>query len=168
MILKKVNIIMNIDELSEFYKQQMELEEQIITAAKKSISNTTNILVKELIQGITFDSSKHKSILTGLLAILEKTTSSLRLISEEEREKLKETLQNHIKLEQKAIETYRKLLHIVPNTREKVLVKNILSDELRHHNQLKWLYDMIIKELTLTEEDIFEMTWKDTIWQDGT
>lgn len=155
-------------ELGVFYKKQMKLEEEIIAAAKESTKNTNNILIKELIQGITFDSSKHRSILTGLLAILEKTTSSLSLISEEERDNLKETIQTHLKLEQKAIDTYRTLLHAVSDTREKVLVKNILTDELRHHNQLKWLYDMIIKDLTLTEEDIFEMTWKDAIWQDGT
>ncbi len=156
------------EELVKFYKEQIELEKDIITAAEDSIRNSTNILVKELIQGITFDSNKHSSILTGLLAILEKTTPSLRLISEKERDRLKETIQNHLKLEQKAINTYRKLLHVIPGTREKVLVKNILSDELRHHNQLRWLYDMIIREVTLTEEDIFEMTWKDAIWQDGT
>jgi rubrerythrin len=155
-------------ELGVFYKKQMKLEEEIIAAAKESTKNTNNILIKELIQGIAFDSSKHRSILTGLLAILEKTTSSLSLISEEERDNLKETIQTHLKLEQKAIDTYRTLLHAVSDTREKVLVKNILADELRHHNQLKWLYDMIIKDLTLTEEDIFEMTWKDAIWQDGT
>ncbi|MHA2155047.1 MAG: hypothetical protein ACXABU_06895 [Candidatus Hodarchaeales archaeon] len=152
----------------KFYEQQIELEREIIQAAEVSVGRVKNILIKELILGISQDSKKHESILKGLTALQEKTTDGIRLISEEEREELRQSIETHIKLEQKAIDTYRPLLSQITDVREKMLVKTILKDELRHHELLKWLYDVIIKDLTLTEDDIFEMTWKDVIWQDGT
>jgi rubrerythrin len=159
---------MNRTKNAEFYEQQIELEQEIIKAAEASVKRVKNILVKELILGISQDSKKHKSILKGISALREKNTEGIRLISEEEREELKQSIETHIELEQKAIDTYRHLLGQIIDVREKMLLKTILKDELRHHALLKWLYDVIIKDLTLTEDDIFDMTWKDVIWQDGT
>ncbi|MHA1975449.1 MAG: hypothetical protein ACW98F_08100 [Candidatus Hodarchaeales archaeon] len=159
---------MNQKKNTQFYERQIELEEDIIQAAEASVSRVKNILVKELIIGISQDSKKHKSILKGISALREKTTEGIRLISEEEREELRHSIETHIQLEQRAIETYREMLGEISDVREKMLVQTILKDELRHHELLKWLYDIIIKDLTLTEDDIFEMTWKDVIWQDGT
>ncbi len=159
---------MNRTKNTEFYKQQIELEQEIIQAAEASVKRVKNILVKELILGISQDSKKHTSILKGISALREKSTEGIRLISEGEREELKQSIETHIELEQKAIDTYRLLLGQITDMREKMLLKTILKDELRHHVLLKWLYDVIIKDLTLTEDDIFDMTWKDAIWQDGT
>ena len=159
---------MNQTNNDQFYEQQIELEDRIIQASEASVKRVKNILVKELILGISQDSKKHKSILKGIRALREKSTEGIRLISEDEREELKRSMEMHIRLEQKAIETYRETLKQITDVREKMLVNTILKDELRHHALLKWLYDVIIKDLTLTEDDIFEMTWKDVIWQDGT
>ena len=153
---------------TEFYSQQIKLEKEIIKAAEASVSRVKNILIKELILGISQDSKKHESILKGLTALQEKSTEGVRLISEEEREELKQSIETHIRLEKTAIDTYRQMLSQIVDVREKMLVKTILKDELRHHALLKWLYDLIIKDLTLTEDDVFDMTWKDVIWQDGT
>ncbi|PWI48472.1 hypothetical protein CEE45_06190 [Candidatus Heimdallarchaeota archaeon B3_Heim] len=153
---------------TEFYSQQIKLEKEIIKAAEASVSRVKNILIKELILGISQDNKKHESILRGLTALQEKSTKGIRLISEEEREELKQSIETHIRLEKTAIDTYRQMLSQIVDVREKMLVKTILKDELRHHALLKWLYDLIIKDLTLTEDDVFDMTWKDVIWQDGT
>ena len=159
---------MNQGKNTEFYEQQIELEQEIIQAAETAVSQVQNVLVKELILGISQDSKKHMSILKGVITLREKSTEGIRLISEVERDQLKESIEKHIQLEQKAIDTYRPLLNQITDVREKMLIKTILKDELRHHALLKWLYDVIIKDLTLTEDDIFDMTWKDVIWQDGT
>jgi len=159
---------MNQENVETFFKQQILLEKEIMQAAETAVEKVQNILVRELILGISHDSLKHMSILQGLLALHTKKTEGIRLISEEERDKLKENIEAHMKLEAKAIETYKQLLEQVKDPREKLLIKSILHDELRHHALLKQLYETIIKDITLTEEDIFEMTWKDVIWQDGT
>ena len=151
-----------------FFKQQILLEKEIIQAAEAAVENVRNIMVRELILGISHDSLKHMSILQGLLALHTKKTEAIRLISEEERDKLRKNIETHMKLEEKAITTYKQLLGKITDSREKILIESILHDELRHHALLKQLYSTIIKDFTFTEEDVFEMTWKDVIWQDGT
>lgn len=159
---------MNQDNVETFFNQQILLEKEIMQAAETSVSNVKNALVRELILGINYDSLKHMSILQGLLALHTKQTEGIRLISEEERDKLQTNIETHMKLEEKAIKTYKQLLGQIKDSREKLLVESILHDELRHHALLKQLYQTIIKDITLTEDDVFEMTWKDVIWQDGT
>ena len=164
----KVDENMSEQKVEKFFKNQILLEKEIIQAAETSVENINNVLVKKLILGISHDSLKHMSILQGLLALHTKQTEGIRLISEEERDELKINIETHMKLEEKAIITYKQLLGEIKDPREKLLVKSIFHDELRHHALLKQLYETIIKDITLTEEDIFEMTWKDVIWQDGT
>jgi rubrerythrin len=159
---------MNQENVETFFKQQIMLEKEIIQASETAAENIKNILVRELILGINHDSFKHMSILQGLLALHTKKTEGVRLISEEERDKLKKGVETHLKLEEKAIETYKHLLSKITDPREKILVESILHDELRHHALLKRIYETVIKDVTFTEEDVFEMTWKDVIWQIGT
>jgi len=159
---------MNPENVETFFKKQILLEKEIVQAAETSVSNIKNSFVKELILGISHDSLKHMSILQGLLALHTKETEGIRLISENERDQLKINIDSHIKLEAKAIKTYKQLLGQIKDPREKLLVESILQDELRHHALLKQLYEAVIKDVTLTEEDVFEMTWKDVNWQDGT
>ena len=151
-----------------FYNEQISLEKEIMEAAKTAVESVKNTLVKELILGISHDSLKHMSILQGLLVLHTKQTDGVRLISEEERDKLKTNIKTHMKLEEKAITTYKQFLGKLKDPREKLLIESILHDELRHHSLLKRIYETIIKDVTLTEDDVFEMTWKDVIWQDGT
>ncbi len=153
---------------NEFFKQQILLEKEIVQAAETAVENVKNILVKELILGISHDSLKHISILQGILALHNKKTEGIRLITEEERDNLRINIENHMKLEEKAINTYKQLLGKISDPREKILIESILHDELRHHALLKQLYKTIIMDITFTEEDVFEMTWKDVNWQDGT
>ena len=159
---------MSDNEIELFIKKQISLEQAIVDAAKHSVEQVNNSLVKEIVLGISYDSLKHKSILQGLLALQTKEIDGIRLISEEDRDDLRRNMENHIKLEEQAIETYKKLLGKIKDSRMKILVESIYKDELRHHSLLKQLHEAIIKDITLTEEDIFVMTWKDVIWQDGT
>ena len=144
-----------------FFKKQILLEKEIMQAAETAVENVKNNMVRELILGISYDSLKHMSILQGLLTLHTKKIEGIRLISEEERDKLRINIETHMKLEEKAISK-------ITDSREKILVESILHDELRHHALLKRIYETIIKDVTFTEEDVFEMTWKDVIWQDGT
>ena len=151
-----------------FFKKQILLEKEIMQAAETAVENVKNNMVRELILGISYDSLKHMSILQGLLTLHTKKIEGIRLISEEERDKLRINIETHMKLEEKAITTYKQLISKITDSREKILVESILHDELRHHALLKRIYETIIKDVTFTEEDVFEMTWKDVIWQDGT
>ena len=60
-------------------------------------------------------------------------------------------------MEAQAIETYQKLLDSIDDVSEKVVIKAILNDELKHHSLLKTINKMIIEKLTLSEKEFWDM-----------
>lgn len=145
----------------EFYKEQIELEELIIEKAKLATDDIKNPLVKQMILGISLDSKKHKMLLSALIA---KHTSSTPFLEESATKQLKENLEEHIKLEQKAIDTYKELLGKIEDEGEKMIINAIYKDELTHHSLLKKLHKMVVESETFTEEDMFEAYWKDSLF----
>ncbi len=152
---------MNTQERVEFYKNQIKLEEEIVESANTSVKDVPNIMVKELILGIAMDSNKHASLLNALIAL---NTGTTPLIPEETTDQLKENIAKHIKLEQKAIDTYKVFWKELDDEKEKVVVKAILNDEIRHHQLLKRLHKMIVEKEALTEQDVWDWTWKDSLF----
>jgi len=117
-------------------------------------------MVKELIEGIASDSTKHASLLSSLVATHE---GSNPLIDEEVTEQLKTNLEEHIRLEQQAIDTYKELWKTLTDENEKLIIKYILNDEIRHHTLLKRIHKMVVEKETLTEQDLWDLTWKDSL-----
>jgi rubrerythrin len=147
-------------ERDEFFKKQIQLEKDIVKAAQNAVKDIKNRKVKELIEGIASDSNKHASLLTSLLAAHEGKNP---LIDEKVTDQLKENLETHIKLEQEAIDTYKQLLTTVEGESETLIIKYILNDEVRHHALLKKIQKMVVEKETLTEQDLWDLTWKDSI-----
>jgi rubrerythrin len=145
---------------AEFFKKQIKLEKEIVEAAHNAVKDLKNRMVKELILGIASDSTKHASLLSSLLAGLE---GSNPLIDEKVTDQLKTNLEEHIRLEQQAIDTYTELLKTIEDDKEILVIKYILGDEVRHHALLKRLHKMIVEKETLTEQDLWDLTWKDSI-----
>ena len=152
---------MNTQERVEFYKKQIILEEKIVESANTSVKDLPNVMVKELILGIAMDSNKHASLLNALIAL---NTGTTPLIPEEITDQLKENIEKHIELEQQAIDTYKAFWKELKDEKEKVVVKAILNDEIRHHQLLKRLHEMIVDKEKLTEQDIWDWTWKDSLF----
>ena len=93
--------------LESFLKEQIELENRIVQAAQESVQSTANELVRKLIEGIALNSRKHALLLGALLAHLQTRTP---FISEEKRDQLESSIQEHIQLEAKVIQTYCSIL----------------------------------------------------------
>ena len=144
----------------EFFKKQIELEKQIVEAAHSAVKDLKNKMVKELIEGIATDSTKHASLLSSLVATHEGKNP---LIDEKVTDQLKKNLEEHIRLEQKAIDTYKELWKNLENENEKLIIKYILNDEIRPHALLQKLHKMIVEKETITEQDLWDLTWKDSI-----
>ncbi|MGQ4833929.1 MAG: hypothetical protein ACP6IS_08525 [Candidatus Asgardarchaeia archaeon] len=68
-------------------------------------------------------------------------------------------------MEKKAIETYKDVLDKIDNPKVKLVIEEIYKDELRHHELLQQVYKMIIKSETLTEDDLWNLFWKDTTFR---
>jgi rubrerythrin len=144
----------------DFFKKQVQLEYDIVAAARAAVKDIKNLIVKELIEGIANDSNKHASLLNSLIATYEGKNP---LIDEKLTDQLKANLEEHIRLEQEAIDSYKELLYKLDEGNEKLIIKYILTDEVRHHQLLKRLHKMIVERETLTEQDIWDLTWKDSI-----
>ena len=144
----------------EFFKQQVKLENEIVSAAENSVKDFKNKIVKGLIEGIASDSMKHASLLGSLISSYE---DSNPLIDEKITDQLRKNLETHIKLENEAIETYKELLSSLKDEKEHLIIKYILNDEIRHHSLLKRLHKMIVEKETITEQDLWDLTWKDSI-----
>ncbi len=155
-------ILLSDEEKVKFYKKQIELEKKIIQAAEESVEDMENKIVKELILAIAIDSKKHASLL-GVLTTMN--TSSVPYISEKSLDKIAKNIKKHIELEAQAIETYKELLTKIDTDQEKMIVQTIYHDELRHHALLKRLYEIIIKNEAITEEDLWDYLKDDYIPQ---
>ena len=93
--------------------------------------------------------------------------SKTPFLSEEEHNKIADNIKWHIELEKKAIETYKKLAEEIDNEKAKFVVQQIYEDELRHHELLQKLYKMVVEAETLTEDDLWDLVWKDTTFRGG-
>ncbi len=153
--------IMSNQERVDFYQKQIVLEDKIVNKATDSVKNVKNLLIRELIQGIAMDSKKHASMLNALVAMHTKSTP---LIQEDLTDELEENLKEHIALEQEAIDTYQELYKKDFGESEKMIVKAILNDELRHHILLKKIHKMIVEKESLTEQDLWDWVWKDSLF----
>lgn len=152
------------DQLKAFLKKQVALEEKIVKIAKTSVKNTKNELVRYLIEAIAIDSNKHALLLNAIIARLESKTP---FIDEAKRDELGNNIKEHINLEADAIKTYGDLISQTKDSGTKQVLEYILEDEKRHHKLLKQLYALVIEKETLTEEDIWDLTWKDVPWHGG-
>lgn len=142
----------------EFYKQQIDLENIIYDKANASVKGVENILVNELIMGIALDSKKHATLLNALVSLHAKGTPS---IAEDYGVEIRNNIAEHIELERKAIETYRKLLETINDESEKIIIRTIYNDELKHHSLLKTIQKMIVDTLTLSEKEFWDMVEED-------
>ncbi|MFX0015039.1 MAG: ferritin-like domain-containing protein [Promethearchaeota archaeon] len=154
---------MDIEERIKLFKSQIDLEKQIVNTAENSVKNIDNVIIREMILGIAMDSRKHKSLLNALIGLHEK----FALIDEELTDQLKNNLEEHIRLEKKAIDSYRKLQDDLEDEREKIIIRYILNDEIRHHKLLIQLHKKLVKELTFTGEEYWDWVWKDVEWGGG-
>ncbi len=149
---------MSKEEKLEFFKEQIEIEKRIVSTAYQAVKGIKNILVREMLLAVINDSEKHENMLNALVARLEKPTPG---IDEKITDELAENLQEHLKLEAEAIKKYKELLEKPLDKRERIIIKEIYSDEIRHHELLRWIHKTIVEKETLIEEDIWDAMWDD-------
>jgi rubrerythrin len=149
------------NETLEFISKQIELEEEIINIVKENVSKLGNVFIKELLLGISQDSQKHAMLLRALKKSVEGPTP---FISEEERDKIAKGIETHIKLEENAVKTYGDLVEKSDNEQVKTIASMIKEDEIKHHQLLLELHKAVIEPETLTQDDIWDLMWRDSPW----
>ena len=145
------------NELIEFIKQQIKIEERIVDSLNKGIENIENPPVKGVLKGISLDSLKHAELYAAALSLLTNVSQALQ---QENLDEQKDLVEKHIQMEAKLIKDIEKILPTIKNSKVQFLLKSILTDEKRHHAMLKTVLEIIVHGETITEDDWWEILWE--------
>ena len=145
------------DELINFLKTQIKVENEIVDSLNNGLVEVKNPPVKGVLKGISLDSVKHAEMYAAAIELL---TSVSQALSQEHLDKQRALVEKHIRMEAELIEKISKVLPTVENEKVKLLLNAILADEKRHHELLKIVLEIIVRGETITEEDWWELLWK--------
>lgn len=146
------------EQLIEFLKDQVEVENKIVQALKKSLPEIENPTVKAVLKGISLDSVKHAEMYASAIRLMTKISKAL---TQKNLDKQQALVEKHIQTEAELIKKIRKKLPTVKDRKVKLLLTAILEDEKRHHGLLKEVLEILVKGETITEEDWWDILWKD-------
>jgi len=143
--------------LVPFMKKQIEIENQIVDSLNDALIYIQNPSVRGVLKGISLDSVKHAELYASAIRLLTSTPQALK---QEDLDKQKKLVEKHIALEAELIEKLRKAVPTIENSKVRLLLQAILSDEKRHHELLKRVLEIIVQGETITEDDWWDMLWK--------
>jgi rubrerythrin len=147
---------MSEDEMIAFFKDQIKLEHHIIESITSSLKTVRNPIVKQVLRAISFDSQKHAGIYNAAIAISTVTPA----LTDAEYREIKKVTEKHIVDEETAITALEKIMPQIDNPKIKFLLESIVADERKHHELLKKVMDLVVKKEAITEEDWWEILWK--------
>lgn len=139
-------------------KKMADMEEEYAVKLDKDFRGWGNPAVDALIEAISFDSKKHAVLYRTAAYLIEGKNLSVIDIKFEDLEK---SLLKHIETEEKMLKKVKELISKVENEGAKNLLTEIYSDEVSHHPFMKKLLELILKGETITEEDVFNMVFRD-------
>lgn len=145
------------DELVGFLKKQVNIENEIVNSVNGALGEIENPAVKGVLKGISLDSLKHAEMYGAAIGLL---TSVLPALTQENLDKQRELVEKHMHMEAELIKKISKVLPNIENKNVKLLLNAILLDEKRHHQLLKEVLEILVRGETITEEDWWEVLWK--------
>lgn len=150
-------------DLPGILKEYSRVEADYSRSLASSVEGLKSPLIKALIIGVSKDSEKH-SLIYEMLSMI--ASGEVSLISEDDAEKIRNEIEEHIRREAEMIRSVEKLLEENKdlNPAIRFLLETILRDERLHHALLLRLRDIVIGRYTLTDDDIWEMVWKDAMF----
>ena len=145
------------DELVDIFKSQIITEQEIVDSVNAGLNEINNPAVKGVLKAISLDSTKHAQMYSSAIVLLTDVSQAL---TEENLEKQKELVKKHIQLEAQVIQKLEQALPSVKNSKVKLLLGAILSDEKRHHDLLTKILEILVKGETITDNDWWDMLWE--------
>jgi len=136
---------------------QIKIENEIVDSLNRSLVDMENPAVKGTLRGISLDSVKHAEMYSAALQLL---TSVPKALTQKHLDKQRELVEKHIRIEAELIKRISEVLPTIKDKKVKLLLDAILSDEKRHHALLKEVLTILIKGETITEEEWFDVIWK--------
>ncbi len=145
------------DNLLDFLKNQVTVENEIVSSLEKAIVDMKNPAVKGVLKGVSLDSVKHAELYTAAITLLTQSSTAL---NQGELDVQRELVKKHIEIEAKLIRVLNTMIPSIENEKVVFLLKAILNDEIRHHAMLKMLLEIIVQGETITEADWWKMLWE--------
>jgi len=146
------------EEIAKFFEKQVVLENEIVASINKALVNIRNPAVKGVLKGISLDSVKHGEMYKAAIELLLTVPPAL---SQQEFDELLEFVKKHIAEEERAIISMEEVMNQVEDEKVKLLLEAIFADEQRHHKLLNAVMDILVKRETISEEDWWDILWKD-------
>ncbi|MCE4621054.1 MAG: ferritin-like domain-containing protein [Desulfurococcales archaeon] len=150
-------------DLPEVLKEYSRVEAEYSRSLASSVEGLKSPLIRALILGVSKDSEKH-SLIYEILSMI--ASGEVSLISEEDAERIRSEIEEHIRREAEMIRSVEELLKENKdlNPAIRFLLEAVLRDEKLHHALLLRLRDIVIGRYTLTDDDVWEMVWKDAMY----
>lgn len=145
------------NELLKFLKKQIDVENEIVDSLNAALIGMKNPPVKGVLKGISLDSVKHVEMYTAAVELL---TGVSQALTQEQLDQHRRLVEKHIQMEVELIKKISKVMPSVEDDRVKLLLDAILTDERRHHELLKMILQVLVKGETITEDDLWELLWK--------
>jgi len=143
-------------ELVKFFREQARLEEEIVKSVNKALETIKNSVVESILKGMALDSSKHAAIYRAAEQIVQVAPA----LTEKEFDQLRKVVKWHIENEDKVIKRLGDAVKRTENKRIRFLLQAIVADEKRHHQLLDAIMDIVVKGETITDDEWWEMLWK--------
>lgn len=145
------------ESLVGFIKSQIAIEREIVRSLEGALKDIRNPAVKGVLRGISLDSVKHAEMYSSALSLL---TTVPKVLSQEQLERHRDLIEKHIRVEAELINKIGSIIPKVSDEKVKLLLTAILTDERRHHELLKRVLEIIIRGETITEDEWWEVLWK--------
>lgn len=146
------------DDVIKKIENMVEMEENHTSSLLESVKGLNNLIVKEILRSIAYDSQKHAGLYTAILSLLKKEGKAL---DDQEYDRIKSVIKKHIEVESRMVQEAKRLLEVEQDRRIKHLMMMIYEDEVRHHTLMKSLLEAVIRKEAILEEDVWDMVWRD-------
>ncbi len=144
-------------DLLDFLKNQIVVENEIVTSLEKALVDMKNPAVKGVLKGVSLDSIKHAELYSAAITLLTKASTALNQGNLDEQRAL---IKKHIDIEAQLIKKLQEMIPTIENEKVVFLLEAILNDECRHHAMLKMVLEIIVHGETITEADWWKMLWE--------
>jgi ferritin-like protein len=134
------------------------MEKNHASSLSTSVDGLSNVVVREVLRSVAYDSQKHAGLYTAILSLLE---GSQQAIVEEEYNQIEAVLKKRIEVESQMTQEVKQLLENGLDGRVKHLLIEIYEDEVRHHTLMMRLLEAVIKREAILKEDMWNMIWRD-------
>jgi rubrerythrin len=145
------------NDLLEFMKRQIAVENEIVSSLNKGVEDIKNPPVKAVLKGVSLDSVKHAELYAAAIKLLTEVSQAL---TQENLDAQRALVEKHIQMEAELIKKIEKMMPEIQNSKVKFLLNSILLDEKRHHAMLKTVLEIIVHGETITEDEWWDILWE--------